>query len=297
MIKQKSKSRRSGGKNSFSDSGLSTSRGLTASRSLNSAPSRGFSSGFNGFAGIIRILRWTLGLGLCAGLLYGLTAGLFGLYDLATTSDFFALKQVDIRGARHFRREDVLLTAGLSEGKNSLTISISEVESALSKNPWVERVAVKRHLPGTFEIQFTERVPVFWMLKDGALQYADRAGTIIAPVEAGNFLSLPTLEILPGGESLQGQVASLLESLHKAGLPLDLAAASTLRLSSAKGLEIVMGNMELTLCISPDDWDGNLRRLNSVLRDLARRGELKNTREIWLADKSVWVIMQQPIIS
>lgn len=266
---------RRGGKNSFSDS-----------KPISAPRRREYGSG------LMRIWRWTLGLGLCAGLLYGLTAGLFALYHLATTSDFFALRQVEIRGAKHFRREDILRTAGLEAGKNSLTIEIAEVEKTLSGNPWVLSVAVKRSLPDAFEILITERIPAFWLLKDGALHYTDRTGVLIAPVEAGNFLSLPTLEILPGGENLQPKVGDLMDSLHKANLPLDLAAVSTIRLSSAKGLEITMENMELTLCISPVDWDTNLKRLNSVLRDLARRGELKGTREIWLAEGSVWVIMK-----
>lgn len=236
-------------------------------------------------------LRWTVGLSLCVVILFGVVLAMFAAYRYATTSDFFALQRVDIRGATHFRREDILKAAALEAGKNTLTINISNIEATLSNNPWVTHVAVKRRLPNAFEIQVTERVPAFWLLKDGALQYADKKGAIIAPVEAGNFISLPTLEILPGGETLQGRVGELMDSLHKADLPLDLAAISTLRLSSAKGLEIVMENMRLTICISPDDWEQNIRRLDSVLRDLARRGELKNTREIWLADGSVWVIM------
>lgn len=47
------------------------------------------------------------------------------------------------------------------------------------------------------------------MLKDGVLYYADNRGQIIAPVNVGNFLSLPTLEILPGGEELLPQMDEL----------------------------------------------------------------------------------------
>lgn len=260
---------------------------------LSSSPSLSLANR-NMTGGFMHCVRWTLGLSVCAGILYGITVGLFSLYRLATTSDFFALENVDIRGAKHFRREDMLRTAGLEAGKNTLSIDIYEVENALSQNPWVSSVAVKRKLPNTYEINVTERIPAFWILKDGNLHYVDRKGVLIAPVEAGNFLSLPTLEILAGGENMQSRVGDLMDALHKANLPLDLAAVSTIRLSSARGLEIAMENMRLTLCISPDDWDNNLRRLNSVLRDLARRGELKNTREIWLAEGSVWVIMEQP---
>lgn len=284
MLSLGNKSRKTA-KNSYTDSG-------PLSRSTTTRNSSSHSGGAKrSWGGLWRFIRWVLGLSLCAAVILGLVVGLLAMYRYATTSDFFALEKVDIRGATHFRREDILKLADLQQGRNSLTINISQVENALSQNPWVAHVAVKRRLPNAFEIHVEERVPAFWLLKDGVLHYVDANGRIIAPVEPGNFLSLPTLEILPGGEGLRVRIGALLDSLHKADLPLDLAAVSTLRLSSAKGLEIVMDNMNLTVCISPDDWEVNLRRLNAVLRDLARRGELKNTREIWLADGSVWVIM------
>ena len=119
------------------------------------------------------------------------------LHRLATTSEFFAIKRVEIRGTTHFSREEVLKAANLQSGVNSLTVNIADVEQGLRSNPWVLSVAVKRRLPDAFEIRIRERIPAFWMLKDGVLHYADNKGQIIAPVSVGNFLSLPTLEILP----------------------------------------------------------------------------------------------------
>ena len=212
------------------------------------------------------------------------------LHRLATTSEFFAIKRVEIRGTTHFSREEVLKAANLQSGVNSLTVNIADVEQGLRDNPWVLSVAVKRRLPDAFEIRIRERIPAFWMLKDGVLYYADNRGQIIAPVNVGNFLSLPTLEILPGGEELLPQMDELSRAFQAAHLPVNMASVSLFRVSAAKGFEVFIENRNLVLCIAAEDWDANLRRLSLVLSDLARRGELKTAREVWAADGNVWVV-------
>ena len=143
------------------------------------APSSG---GGSFFAHVKSALSWTLGLGLGAALLVGLGVGGLQLHRMATTSEFFAIKRVEIRGTTHFSREEVLKAANLQSGVNSLTVNIADVEQGLRDNPWVLSVAVKRRLPDAFEIRIRERIPAFWMLKDGVLYYADNRGQIIAPV-------------------------------------------------------------------------------------------------------------------
>ena len=72
------------------------------------APSSG---GGSFFAHVKSALSWTLGLGLGAALLVGLGVGGLQLHRMATTSEFFAIKRVEIRGTTHFSREEVLKAA------------------------------------------------------------------------------------------------------------------------------------------------------------------------------------------
>ena len=139
---------------------------LYTSSSQRRAPSSG---GGSFFAHVKSALSWTLGLGLGAALLVGLGVGGLQLHRMATTSEFFAIKRVEIRGTTHFSREEVLKAANLQSGVNSLTVNIADVEQGLRDNPWVLSVAVKRRLPDAFEIRIRERIPAFWMLKDGVL--------------------------------------------------------------------------------------------------------------------------------
>ena len=88
-----------------------------------STPSSG---GGSFFAHVKSALSWTLGLGIGAALLVGLGVGGLQLHRLATTSEFFAIKRVEIRGTTHFSREEVLKAANLQSGVNSLTVNIAD---------------------------------------------------------------------------------------------------------------------------------------------------------------------------
>ncbi len=233
---------------------------------------------------------WLLNFLLCSALLWFLIVALFFIYNQVTTSSFFSLKKIEIHGATHLTRERIITDSGLIPEKNVLLINIADVEQALKKNTMIASVSIKRRLPDAFEIRVIEREPAFWILRGGILYYADSKGDLIAPLEAGTIKSLPMLEILPGGEMLLAKMNTLMDTLKSTAFPLDIANVSIIRLGSARGVELFIESRQLTLCINPEDWTGNIVRLQQVLNDLARRGELKNTREIWASDGNVWIV-------
>lgn len=239
-------------------------------------------------------LKSLLGLLLCfvvgAGLLLGLAVGSLQLYRYATTSPFFATKQVDVAGNVRLSREMVLDLAGVHVGDNSLAVSIAKVERALLGTPWVQDVSVKRLLPDRFIIRVHERMPSFWVRKDGVLYYADAKATIIAPVETKNFMSLPTLQVEAGAEDGLGDLEKYLRDLKSGSFPVEFGAVSGITLSPGKGLELYLEDREMRLSLATDDWEGNLERLSITLGDLARRNELGVVREVRAADGNVWVI-------
>lgn len=215
------------------------------------------------------------------------------LYGKAITSDFFTTRHIDIAGNARLTREMVLQYGGLSEGDNSLLVSIADVERNLRDTPWVEEVSVKRLLPDRFVIKLKERLPSFWVRKDGNLFYANEKGEIIAPVESKNFLSLPTLHVLPGGEDALPYLARLLKDMQSGALPVEAGSIASVTASPSTGVEIYLEDREMRLAIATDDWEGNLARLGVALGDLARRRELGTAREARAVDGNVWIIRSQ----
>lgn len=221
-------------------------------------------------------------------------AGVCGIsiwvYSKAVTSDFFSTRHIDVAGNVRLTKDLVLQYGGIGEGDNSLAISIADVERNLQSTPWVEEVSVKRLLPDRFIIKLKERMPSFWVHKDGMLYYANEHGEIIAPVESKNFLSLPTLRIEPGGEDAATYLPRLLKDLQSGILPIESGSIAQVIASPSKGIEIYLEDRDMHLSIAVDDWEGNRQRLGMALGDLVRRREIGSVREIRAVDNNVWVI-------
>ena len=244
--------------------------------------------GLSGLKSLIAVTVLLVGL---VAVLSGVCFASLWLYNKAITSDFFITRHVDVAGNVRLSRDMVLQYGGIREGDNSLAVSIAKVERNLRKTPWVEEVSVKRLLPDRFVIRLKERLPSFWVHKDGVLYYANELGEIIAPVESKNFLSLPTLRVDQGAEDALPYLTRLMKGMQSGLLPIEAGAVSSVSVSPGKGIEIYLEDREMRLSIATDDWEGNLSRLSLTLGDLARRHELRNVREIRSVNGNVWVLL------
>lgn len=245
--------------------------------------------------GLVNILTICALLIFVAVVVTGVCSLSLWLYGKATTSDFFATTHIDVTGNVRLSRDMVLKYGGLSEGDNSLAVSITELERKLRATPWVEEVSVKRLLPDRFIIRIKERMPSFWVHKDGVLYYANERGELIAPVESENFLSLPTLSVESGGEDAIPFLGRLMEDLNSGSHPVESGAIASVTLSPARGVEVYLEDREMRLSIAIDDWSGNLARLGATLGDLARRQELRNVRDVRAVHGNVWVILNENV--
>lgn len=248
--------------------------------------------GLGGLKSLFAVAVLLVGLGI---VLSGVCFASLWLYNKAITSDFFITRHVDVAGNVRLSRDMVLQYGDLKEGDNSLAVSIAKVERNLRQTPWVEEVSVKRLLPDRFVIKLKERMPSFWVHKEGTLYYANERGTIIAPVESKNFLSLPTLRVEPGAEDAIPFLARLMKDIQNGILPVEAGAIASITLSPGRGIEVYLEDREMRLSIATDDWEGNLARLGVTLGDLARRHELRNVREVRAVNGNVWVLLNQAV--
>lgn len=211
------------------------------------------------------------------------------VYKYFTTNSYFSLKILEIEGNSRLSSKEILEITHLQDGANILKLSLPSVEELVARNPWVEEVSVQRVLPGKLVIGVREKAPVFWLLHNGSLHYADAWGKLIAPVVPGQLASLPALEVEPGAEEATVALPALVKSLEESNLPVKMASVSLVRLSAARGVEVYLEDSRLKLSIGLEEWLPNLDRLNRTLMDLGRRGELGQIREIKAQGTNVWV--------
>ena len=229
---------------------------------------------------------------VCAIVFVAVAISLIFVYRYFTTSEYFALKNIDVTGINNLTYSEVLAESEIETGVNSLAISIDDIEQRLIKNPWVEEISIKRALPDGLVINVKEREAKFWTLKNGVMHYTDRVGDIIGPLETDKFLALPLLEIADDSAHIAAEIEPTLHSLEVVlnALPEDFRRPALYKITQARGVEVFIEGKKLRLSLGLEDIDGNVKRVAMVLDDLIQRGELNQANEIRAHGNKVWVI-------
>jgi len=202
--------------------------------------------------------RWAT-LAVAAGVL---AAGGTGV----VASPLFRARSIEVSGASHLDRSQVLRLAGLAPGVNVLWLDTGAATQRLEGDRWIAAASVTRSLPSTVRISVTERVPAA-EVKVGprwALVAAD--GTVLDRVSADP--GLPLLEMTLGNRHRLGAPASVvgamspwLRSRVRSVVP-DPNGSLVVELSS--GIRVLFG--------SPSDVDVKDQALAEILRWMSGGG-------------------------
>jgi hypothetical protein len=181
-----------------------------------------------------------------AGGLLGLVlAGL--VLRLATTSEAFALAQVDAPELRWTSREAIEAAVGVGLGTNVFAIETRPIEDRLRALPAVAAATVRVGIPTSLEVSLTERDPILaWRAADRVF-LVDRDGRMFATVDPASLASMEVPIIADGraDSSLDLAVGRTLDAVD-----LDVAT----RLASLVPADI--GSAATRLTVSIDDRDG-----------------------------------------
>jgi len=239
--------------------------------------------------GVGRLCTRAVSLAFCTALLLVVSVGLLAGYRWLTTINYFALQNVSVTGCSRLSEDHIREIAGLTPGANVLALSMDRMREALTEEPWVDSVVIRRILPGTIAVDIKEKTPSYLVQYKGTLYYADSGGRIIDKVEPGQFVSLPQLEVEAGMEKHLSLLADLRQAIADHRVPFELGQIAWLRLSWARGLEIRLMDSGIMLCLGSREWQRNLSRMNLVWSDLRRRGELNTVALITAEGDKVWV--------
>jgi len=222
-----------------------------------------------------------------------LGAGLIFGYRYATTTPALGLTEITVSGNMRLAYGQVLEIAGLRLGQNSLGVNVTQVEAALSRNPWVEFVTVRRELPDKLFITMVERQPSFWVRKDGALFFADAEGHSITQLSPGDSASLPLLEISPELGDQQKVVQAMVARMNKQDLPFALGQMAWVKFTDSGQVELYLDALRIRVRAELSDWETHFNRIETVWRDLKLRGEAGQVAAIEASGGKVWVEKRQ----
>lgn len=194
-------------------------------------------------------------------------------------SDFFAVREVIVRGAVRTNVAELAQASGVKVGANIWELSLAAVTDSVRTNPWIATASVTRRLPGALVVQVTERTPVALVVYRTAYVAVDATGVAL---EIYNSLSGHDLPLITGP----------LVSRVVLGLPVDAPgiiagiravlplSQDTLRQVSEVNIG-ADGNLTLTLLSRVSVYlgqaDGTLEKrvalLPGILADVAKQGK------------------------
>jgi len=209
-----------------------------------------------------------------------LGTGLIYSYRLITTTPALGLTEISVSGNQRLAYGQVLEIAGLRLGQNSLGVNVTRVEAALSQNPWVEFVTVRRELPDKLFITLVERQPSFWVRQDGQLYFADGEGKIITQLSPGDSASLPLLEVAPELGDRHEVVSAMVARMNRQALPFALGQMAWVKFTAAGQVELYLDALKIRVRAELNDWETHFDRIETVWRDLRLRGETAHVATI-----------------
>lgn len=149
----------------------------------------------------VLLSRTTIYLLLLFLLILGVQEGAKLTLNYLRTTEFFALKSIEVQGINRLSESKVINLANVEKNINILTINLNEVDERVRKNPWVERLRLRRILPGKLRITIREK-SAYAVVKYDAPYFVTKSGDIIKKLSPGEDIDLPVITGLASKEPL-----------------------------------------------------------------------------------------------
>ena len=123
------------------------------------------------------------------------------IYRKTQSDERFAVRAIEVEGAKHTPRGALDLVTQRYVGLNLFQIDIARVQRDLNGVGWVRRIDIEKKLPDTLRIKITERQPVALVRTGEKLLYVDDEGVAFAELNpaVGND-DLPLITDAQGAE-------------------------------------------------------------------------------------------------
>jgi cell division protein FtsQ len=227
-------------------------------------------------------LLW-FALKLASGLAVVIGAALavaWSAHHYALTSPRFAIRTVDLVGAKRISLEQLKADAGVAVGLNIFALDSDVAERKLLENPWISEVKITRRLPSTLRVELTEREASAVVALGEHLYLVTHEGVPFKEISAGDPFDMP---LITGAspENLQRdrkreieRIQVGLEVLHQfERLPLSrVYPAEEVHLADAGDVTLTCGKDGVTLALGTGPWRKKLLMAEEVVGELRKKG-------------------------
>jgi cell division protein FtsQ len=168
-------------------------------------------------------------------------------------SQFFALKEIDVRGQKHLTPGEVSGESGLGKGTNIFQLNLDQARKRLLTDPWIAAATLRCQLPNRVEIDIEERQPVALLLAGQRWLVLDRSGVCIDSAVSLRLYSLPIITGLtpdttdPGkrvsaSPVLQAVLTAMDLSVEDFFSEVDIANPNSLVAYTRDGIPVLLGD-------------------------------------------------------
>lgn len=215
-------------------------------------------------------------------------------YEVFAKATFFKLERIEVSRMRQLSRDEIISLTGAKLGDSLLKLELPHVAEQLEKNPWIEKLKVRRRFPGTLSIEITERVPVA-VVNMGYLYYLDAKGEIFKPLTEGDRLDFPVVtgiteeDLLKDADGTKKMLTTALGimDLLKKGSVFRLSDVSEIHLDKGYGFTLFTAQGGIPVKLGNSDFEGKLARFSRIYQELMAQLTSLEYVDLNYADKIV----------
>jgi cell division protein FtsQ len=205
----------------------------------------------------------------------------YSVHRYALTTPRFALKTVDLVGAKRLTSSRIEQLGGLERGKNLFALDAEGAERKILEDPWVGSVRITRELPSTLKVEITERDAAAAAAIGDRIYLVTSEGEPFKLLESDDPTDLPVVSGI-GPEELARDRARALERL-KAALSLikqyekqpssRVSPVEEVHLAPSGDVVLTVGKDGISLELGREPFARKLAMAEEVLSNLRKKGK------------------------
>jgi cell division protein FtsQ len=169
-----------------------------------------------------------------------------------TRSPFFAARTIEVRGASHVPRAQVLRIAAVARDTNVFTLDAGGAERRLERDPWIADATVTKDLPSTLVIDIHERIAVAVAESDGVLRLVADDGALLDVARPRDAVVVPSIVtadaegVEPSLEAVGGAaraIAAMAPAMRRRIDAVSILPDGQLRIDLASGASAAYGDV------------------------------------------------------